>query len=51
LEQINFSEKGLLEYADEKKDLQLKKKVLEKIKAEKSKTFLSKILYFETLKE
>jgi len=51
LEQINFSEKGLLEYADEKKDLQLKKKVLEKIKTEKSKTFLSKILYFETLKE
>lgn len=51
LDQINFSEKGLLEYADEKKDLQLKKKVLEKIKAEKSKTFLSKILYFETLKE
>ncbi len=51
LEQINFSEKGLLQYADEKKDLQLKKKVLEKIKAEKSKTFLSKILYFETLKE
>lgn len=51
LEKINFSEKGLLKYADGKNDLKLKKKVLEKIKAEKSKTFLSKILYFETLKE
>ncbi|UWX59262.1 DUF4173 domain-containing protein [Chryseobacterium oranimense] len=51
LEQIHFSEKGLLKYADDKNDLKLKKKVLEKIKAEKSKTFLSKILYFETLKE
>lgn len=50
-EQINFSERGLLKYAEEKKDLQLKKKVLEKAKQEKSKPFLSKILYFETLKE
>jgi len=50
-EQINFSERGLLKYAEEKNDLQLKKKVLEKAEQEKSKPFLSKILYFETLKE
>ncbi|GEN73547.1 DUF4153 domain-containing protein [Chryseobacterium lathyri] len=50
-EQINFSERGLLKYAEEKNDLQLKKKVLEKAKQEKSKPFLSKILYFETLKD
>ncbi|MDQ0066192.1 DUF4153 domain-containing protein [Chryseobacterium lathyri] len=50
-EQINFSERGLLKYAEEKNDLQLKKKILEKAKQEKSKPFLSKIIYFETLKE
>ncbi|MBL1222264.1 DUF4173 domain-containing protein [Chryseobacterium sp. L7] len=51
LEQVNFSERDLLRYAGEKNDLQLKKKVLEKVKEEKSKPFLSKILYYETLKE
>ncbi|HBV14536.1 DUF4153 domain-containing protein [Chryseobacterium carnipullorum] len=51
LEQISFSERGLLKYADEKKDPQLKKKVLVKIKEEKSRPFLSKILYYETLKD
>ncbi|PIF43148.1 uncharacterized protein DUF4173 [Chryseobacterium sp. 52] len=51
VEQINFSERGLLKYADEKNDLQLKKKVLVKVKEEKSKPFLSKILYYETLKD
>ncbi|KMQ66025.1 beta-carotene 15,15'-monooxygenase [Chryseobacterium angstadtii] len=51
LEQINFSERGLLKYADEKKDPLLKKKVLEKVKGETSKPFLSKILYYETLKD
>ncbi|SHG51444.1 DUF4153 domain-containing protein [Chryseobacterium sp. OV279] len=51
LEQISFSERRLLKYADEKKDLQLKKKILEKVKEEKAKPFLSKILYYETLKE
>ncbi|KFF08503.1 DUF4153 domain-containing protein [Chryseobacterium luteum] len=50
-EQINFSEKLLLKYADEKNDFKLKKKVMEKIKEEKSRPFLSKILYYETLKD
>lgn len=47
---INFSEKYLLKYAEEKKDIHLKKEVLEKIKDEKSSTVLSKILYYETIK-
>lgn len=51
LEQVRFSERGLLKYADEKNDSQLKKKVLEKVKGEKGKSFLSKILYYETLKD
>ncbi|SHE85325.1 DUF4153 domain-containing protein [Chryseobacterium vrystaatense] len=51
LEQINFSERQLLRYADQKNDPLLKKKVMEKVKEEKSKPFLSKILYYETLKE
>ncbi|MBB6371906.1 DUF4173 domain-containing protein [Chryseobacterium shigense] len=51
LEQIRFSERKLLKYAEEKNDLQLKKKVLEKVDIEKNKPFLSKILYFETLKD
>lgn len=51
LEQISFSERGLLKYADEKKDPQLKKKVLVKVKEEKSRPFLSKILYYEALKD
>ncbi|MGG5208724.1 DUF4173 domain-containing protein [Chryseobacterium sp. MIQD13] len=50
-EQIRFSEKELLKYAEEKNDPQLKKKVQEKVKAETSKSFLSKIIYFETLKD
>lgn len=51
LEQVNFSERDLLKYAAEKNDPQLKKKVLDKAKAEKAKPFLSKILYYETLKD
>lgn len=49
LKSIWFSEKYLLKYAEEKKDLELKKEVLEQIKAEKSPTVLSKILYYETI--
>jgi hypothetical protein len=51
LEQINFSERGLLQYAKDKNDPQLKKKVIEKMKDKSSRPFLSKILYCETLKE
>lgn len=51
LTSINFSQKHLLEYAKEKRDTQLKKKVLESMKNERSETFLSKILYFETIQK
>jgi len=48
---INFNEKYLLKYAEEKKDVDLKKKVLEKTKLGISPTFLSKILYYETIQK
>lgn len=48
---INFSEKNLLKYAEEKKDKILKKQIISKVREEVSPTFLSKILYYETLKE
>lgn len=48
---INFNEKYLLKYADQKNDIVLKRRVIESIKHERSATFLSKILYYETLKE
>nr|WP_315032712.1 DUF4153 domain-containing protein [uncultured Chryseobacterium sp.] len=47
---INFSEKALLRYADEKNNQKLKKEVREKIEKEASTTFLSKILYYQTIK-
>ncbi|UKB84579.1 DUF4173 domain-containing protein [Chryseobacterium sp. MEBOG06] len=47
---INFSEKGLLKYAEEKNNQKLKKDLHDKIKIERSRTFLSKILYYETIK-
>lgn len=49
LTSINFSEKALLKYADEKNDLKLKKALQTKVKKETSKTFLSKIIYFQTI--
>lgn len=50
LNTISFSEKYLLKYAEEKKNSKLEKEVLERIKAKKSSTVLSKILYYETIK-
>jgi hypothetical protein len=46
---VNFSEKALLEYAADKRDWELQKEIEEKIKNEKSKTFLSKIMYYQTI--
>lgn len=48
---VNFSEKNLLRYAEEKNDLKLKKNLQNKIKSEKAKTFLSKIGYYETISQ
>lgn len=48
---VNFGEKYLLKYADEKNDIPVKKKIVRKIESKRSSTFLSKNLYYETLKE
>lgn len=47
---ISFSEKQLLKYADEKKDIKLRTEILDNAKREKEKSFLSKTLYYETIK-
>ena len=51
LKSIWFSEKYLLKYAEEKKDIDLKKQVLEKSKLGISSTFLSKVFYYETIQK
>lgn len=48
LTNVNFSEKALLKYAVDKKDINLQKRIRDTIKDEKSKTFLSKIIYYQT---
>jgi len=47
---INFSEKQLLKFADKTKDENLKKEILRNAESDKKKSFLSKIIYYETLK-
>ncbi len=47
--QINFNEKILLKYAEEKKDSKLKAEILNKIKPEQKEKFFSKILYYQTI--
>ncbi|MGU3377251.1 DUF4153 domain-containing protein [Chryseobacterium sp. M5A1_1a] len=47
---VNFSERSLLKYATEKNDPKLKKNLQERIKIEKTKTFRSKVVYYQTLK-
>ncbi|MDR6465993.1 DUF4173 domain-containing protein [Chryseobacterium sediminis] len=49
LNSINFSEKALLKFADEKNDQKLKKTLQKKVKSDTSKTFLSKIIYYQTI--
>ncbi|MDR3026589.1 DUF4173 domain-containing protein [Chryseobacterium sp.] len=49
LTSVNFSEKALLKYADEKNDQKLKKTLQTKVNREKSKTFLSKIIYYQII--
>ncbi|ASK31801.1 beta-carotene 15,15'-monooxygenase [Chryseobacterium sp. T16E-39] len=51
LDSINFNEKEILEFAEKKNDQILKKQIISKVRKEISPTFLSKILYYETLKE
>jgi len=49
LKSVNFGEKDLMEYAQKKNCQKMKKEILKKIKIEKSKTLLSKILYYDTV--
>jgi hypothetical protein len=50
--QINFSEKQLLKYAEEKHDNALKSEILnlERVKFQRNEKFLSKVLYYQNLK-
>ncbi|MDQ0591675.1 hypothetical protein QFZ37_000044 [Chryseobacterium ginsenosidimutans] len=49
---INFSEKQLLEYAEEKHNNQLKAELLnlQRVKFQQNEKFLSKVLYYQTIK-
>lgn len=47
---IDFSERKLLEYANSKNDEHLKQEVLKKIAEKQESSFLSKTLYYESLK-
>lgn len=51
LQSIHFNQKELLEYAEKSKDEVFYQEVKQKIKEEKSVSFLSKILYFETIQK
>lgn len=50
--QINFSERQLLNYAEEHHDNALKSEILnlERVKFQQNETFLSKVLYYQNLK-
>lgn len=48
LTSVNFSEKSLLKYADEKQNVPLKNSIQERADKESSQAFLSKVLYYET---
>lgn len=47
---INFSEKELIKYAEEKHNDHLKKEILQKVKIQQEESFLSKVLYYQTIK-
>lgn len=47
---VSFSDRKLLKYAEERKDEALIKKINLGIENEKKKSFLSKILFYETIK-
>ena len=49
LKNIWFSEKELLKYAEKKNDAELKNTVMKSVKDKQSSTFLSKIMYYETI--
>lgn len=46
---INYNEKTLLDYAEKTGNLKMKNKLQERIMSYQKETFLSKILYYETI--
>lgn len=48
--EIRFNEKQLLKYAGEKNDLKLKTEILNKVKPRQNEKFLSKALYYQTIR-
>ena len=46
---INYNEKLLLDYAEKTENSEMKKQLTERIKSYQKETFLSKILYYETI--
>ncbi|WP_027387072.1 DUF4153 domain-containing protein [Chryseobacterium gregarium] len=50
MNEIRFNEKQLLKYAEEKGNLKLKAEILNKVKPRKNKKFLSKALYYQTVR-
>ncbi|GAB0156409.1 hypothetical protein CHRYSEOSP005_16740 [Chryseobacterium sp. Alg-005] len=48
--EINFNEKWLLKYAEEKHDVNLKNELMKEVKIKQNESFLSQIGYYETIK-
>lgn len=46
---INFSEKALIKYAEEKHDNKLKQEIIHNVKTWKNENFLSKVVYYQTI--
>lgn len=49
-EQVNFSEKPLLEYAEQKNDVKLRSEIVNKVKPQQEEKFLSKVIYYQNIK-
>lgn len=47
---VNFNDESLMRYAEEKNNQKLKRDLQHKVKIEKSKSFLSEIIYYQTIK-
>ncbi|MCW3161939.1 DUF4173 domain-containing protein [Chryseobacterium oryctis] len=45
-----FNKKQLLKYAEEKQDIELKNEILQKVQPQKNESFLSKAIYYQTIR-
>lgn len=48
--EVNFSEKPLLEYAEQKNNVKLKSEIINKVKPHQKEKFLSKVIYYQNIK-